>query len=251
MHVRRGDLITNGMWALARCIFWFNPLVHIAARLSRFDQELACDAAVMRNHPNSRKPYATAMLRAQIADDALPLGCYWRSAHPLKERIMLLKQPPARGLRRAIGRILVGTCVCLIGYGTWAVEPDVAAGRQRRNKYLGFRGPHFFGQQGDRRASRGRGHRAILSGGIAPGTTDSSRSPWAASTGSSLAMCDRPTARLLGYALRRGRLRPTRGRSQRHGSFPGTELCSRRSVSAAILGRAGFGTFRRRVRLRF
>jgi len=127
MHVRRGDLITNGMWALARCIFWFNPLVHIAARLSRFDQELACDAAVMRNHPNSRKPYATAMLRAQIADDALPLGCYWRSAHPLKERIMLLKQPPARGLRRAIGRILVGTCVCLIGYGTWAVEPDVAA----------------------------------------------------------------------------------------------------------------------------
>jgi beta-lactamase regulating signal transducer with metallopeptidase domain len=283
MHVRRGDLITNGMWALARCIFWFNPLVHIAARLSRFDQELACDAAVMRNHPNSRKPYATAMLRAQIADDALPLGCYWRSAHPLKERIMLLKQPPARGLRRAIGRILVGTCVCLIGYGTWAVEPDVAAGRQRRNKYLGFRGPHFFGQQGDRRASRGRGHRAILSGGIAPGTTDSSRSasaessfvsrgrdhrailsggiapgttdssrsPWAASTGSSLAMCDRPTARLLGYALRRGRLRPTRGRSQRHGSFPGTELCLRRSVSAAILGRAGFGTFRRRVRLRF
>jgi beta-lactamase regulating signal transducer with metallopeptidase domain len=127
MHICRGDLITNAMWALARSIFWFNPLVHIAARLSRFDQELACDAAVMRDHPNSRKPYATAMLRAQIADDALPLGCYWPSTHPLKERIMLLKQPPARGLRRMIGRILVASCVCLIGYGTWALEPDVAA----------------------------------------------------------------------------------------------------------------------------
>jgi beta-lactamase regulating signal transducer with metallopeptidase domain len=129
MHICRGDLITNAMWALARCIFWFNPLFHIAAGLSRFDQELACDAAVMRNHPNSRKPYATAMLRAQIADDALPLGCYWPSTHPLKERIILLNQPAARGLRRMIGRILVGTCVCLIGYGTWAVEPDVAASR--------------------------------------------------------------------------------------------------------------------------
>jgi beta-lactamase regulating signal transducer with metallopeptidase domain len=127
MHVRRGDLITNAMWALARCIFWFNPLIHVAAWLSRFDQELACDAAVMRSHPKSRKPYATAMLRVQLADDDLPLGCYWSSAHPLKERIMLLNQPSARGLRRAIGRILVGTCICLVGCATWAVESDVTA----------------------------------------------------------------------------------------------------------------------------
>jgi beta-lactamase regulating signal transducer with metallopeptidase domain len=130
-HVRRGDLIMNALWAFARCLFWFNPLIHIAARLSRFDQELACDASVMRAYPNSRKPYATAMLRTQLMDSALPLGCYWPSTHPLKERIMLLKQPPARGLRRVIGQLLVGTCVCLVGYGTWAVQPDTAAARDR------------------------------------------------------------------------------------------------------------------------
>jgi beta-lactamase regulating signal transducer with metallopeptidase domain len=128
MHVRRGDLVMNALWALARCIFWFNPLIHAAARLSRFDQELACDAAVMRNHPNSRKPYASAMLRTQLADDALPLGCYWPSNHPLKERIMLLKQPPARGLRRAIGQILIGSSVCMVAYATWAVQSDAASG---------------------------------------------------------------------------------------------------------------------------
>jgi beta-lactamase regulating signal transducer with metallopeptidase domain len=135
MHVRRGDLAVNALWALVRCVLWFNPLIHVAARLSRFDQELACDAAVLRNHPNSRKTYATAMLRAQLADDGLPLGCYWPSTHPLKERIMLLKQPPARSLRRVIGRLLVGTCVCLFGYGTWAVQSDnaVAGGSARVN----------------------------------------------------------------------------------------------------------------------
>jgi beta-lactamase regulating signal transducer with metallopeptidase domain len=131
MHVRRGDLVVNALWALARSIFWFNPLIHIAARLSRFDQELACDAAVMRNHPNSRKPYAMAMFRTQLADGALPLGCFWPSTHPLKERIMLLKQAPARGLRRVVGQFLFGTSVCLIGYGTWAEQSNRAGDTTR------------------------------------------------------------------------------------------------------------------------
>ena len=135
MHVRRGDLVTNATCALARCIFWFNPLIHVAGRLMRFDQELACDADVMRNHPHSRKPYASAMLRTQLAGAALPVGCYWPATHPLKERIMVLKQPPARGLRRIIGQMLVGTCVCLVGYGTWAVQPAGASGDGTRVTY--------------------------------------------------------------------------------------------------------------------
>jgi bla regulator protein blaR1 len=127
MHVRRGDLVVNALWAVVRCSFWFNPLVHIAGWLLRFDQELACDAAVMRNHPRSRKAYASAMLRTQLADEPLPLGCHWPSNHPLKERIMLLKQPPARGLRRVIGQIFVGLCVLTVGYGTWAAQSGIAA----------------------------------------------------------------------------------------------------------------------------
>lgn len=126
MHIRRGDLLANAICALARCIFWFNPLIHFAARLIRFDQELACDAAVMRNHPRARKLYASAMLSTQLADGALPLGCYWPATHPLKERLMVLNQPPTRGPRRIIGRMLVGTCVLLFGYGTWAQQSDTA-----------------------------------------------------------------------------------------------------------------------------
>jgi beta-lactamase regulating signal transducer with metallopeptidase domain len=135
MHVRRGDLIANAMWALVRCIFWFNPLMHIAAQLSRFDQELACDAAVMRKHPKSRKPYATAMLRAQCADAAVPLGCYWPSTHPLKERIMLLARPPALGLRQVVGQMLVGICVFSVGYGTWIESGITLSGDSARANF--------------------------------------------------------------------------------------------------------------------
>lgn len=124
MHVRRGDLVVNALCALARCIFWLNPLVHVAAGAIRLDQELACDAAVMRKHPRSAKPYANAMLTTQLTGDALPLGCYWISSHPLKERIMLLKQPPARGVRRVLGQTLLGLCVGLVGYGSWAAQSD-------------------------------------------------------------------------------------------------------------------------------
>jgi bla regulator protein blaR1 len=127
MHVRRGDLVVNTLWTVVRCVFWFNPLVHIAGRLLRFDQELACDAAVMRDHPRSRKHYASAMLRTQLVDDALPLGCHWPSNHPLKERIMLLNQLPTHGLRRALGQLSVGICVLMVGYGTWAAQSGLPA----------------------------------------------------------------------------------------------------------------------------
>ena len=42
---------------------------------------------------------------------------------------MLLKQPPARGLRRVIGQLFVGLCVLTVGYGTWAAQSAVAPSR--------------------------------------------------------------------------------------------------------------------------
>ena len=38
-HIARGDLIANAFVAALRCLFWFNPLLHIAARRFRDDQE--------------------------------------------------------------------------------------------------------------------------------------------------------------------------------------------------------------------
>jgi beta-lactamase regulating signal transducer with metallopeptidase domain len=125
-HLRRRDTLSNALVALFRCAFWFNPLVHIAAGYFRLDQELACDAAVMERHPGSRRVYAGAMLKAQAANVALPVGCHWQSANQFKERLEMLKRSaPSRG-RRIGGCGFVALAAVVVGYSAWAAEPGVA-----------------------------------------------------------------------------------------------------------------------------
>ena len=124
-HLRHRDALWNALVALIRSLFWFNPLVHLGASRFRVDQELACDAAVIRSYPNSRRAYADAMLKTQLADSSLPVGCHWHSAHPLKERIEMLKQSPPGPLRRNFGRVLVALASVLGGCLAWAAEPTV------------------------------------------------------------------------------------------------------------------------------
>src|SRR5690606_2792940 len=76
-HVAHGDLFANALAAGLRCLCWFNPLLHAAARRFRDDQELACDQQVVRRHPAARRAYGEAMLKTQLAGGLLPLGCHW------------------------------------------------------------------------------------------------------------------------------------------------------------------------------
>ncbi|WP_421937880.1 M56 family metallopeptidase [Phenylobacterium sp.] len=101
-HVARKDPRAAAAAALLQCLCWFNPLVHLAAYLVRLDQELACDAAVIRSRPQARGLYAQTLLKTQLAHTPLPFGCYWpaRGLHPLEVRIGLLKRrsgQPGRG----------------------------------------------------------------------------------------------------------------------------------------------------------
>lgn len=122
-HLQRGDLQVNLLLCALRCVYWFNPLVHLAAVRLRLDQELACDAAVLKRHPHARRAYADAMLNTQLADLGLPVGCYWQSSHPLKWRIAMLKHPSP-----GPGRLLLGASLALIGcsasaLSAWAAQP--------------------------------------------------------------------------------------------------------------------------------
>lgn len=123
-HLRRGDAVWNALVALVRCLLWFNPLVHVASTRLREDQELSCDAAVVADHPGSRRTYATAMLKTQLAGAALPVGCHWHSTHHLKERLEMLKKATPSGRRRTCGHGLVALASLVVGYGAWAAEPD-------------------------------------------------------------------------------------------------------------------------------
>lgn len=132
-HARRRDPLANAALALLQCLFWFHPLVHLAARRFRIDQELACDAAVMRSHAGARRSYAAAMLKTAIGAPAAPLvhSCHWQSTHPLKERIMSLQQTPPRRARRLAGRFAIAALVCASGYAALAARAaDSAAPTQ-------------------------------------------------------------------------------------------------------------------------
>jgi beta-lactamase regulating signal transducer with metallopeptidase domain len=124
-HIARGDLLANAIAAALRCLFWFNPLTHFAATRFRHDQELACDAQVVRQHPDARRTYGEAMLKTQLARGVLPLGCHWAQTHPLRERIEMLKQPLHSMRRRALGRATAVALLLATGYAAWAAQPSL------------------------------------------------------------------------------------------------------------------------------
>jgi TonB family protein len=127
VHVARFDLAANLFAAALRCLHWFNPLQHYAVARFRFDQELAADAVVLAQAPQARRDYADAMLKTQLLDDPPPLGCHWQPAHPLKERILMLKQPPPGAARAAFGATLALALSLGTGYVAWASQPPRAA----------------------------------------------------------------------------------------------------------------------------
>ena len=123
VHVARFDLAANLAATLLRCLHWFNPLLHYAFARFRFDQELAADAVVLAQRPDARRDYAEAMLCTQLLNDPPPLGCHWQPAHPLKERILMLKQPLPGTVRMALGVALVLLLSLCAGLTAWASQP--------------------------------------------------------------------------------------------------------------------------------
>lgn len=61
IHVRRGDIIWNHAMALLVIVNWFNPLMWLAYRMMREDQELSCDRVALRY--TDCQQYGTTLLR--------------------------------------------------------------------------------------------------------------------------------------------------------------------------------------------
>lgn len=123
LHIERGDIPAQAVATLLRCVFWFHPLVHAAAARFRFDQELACDAAVVARFPDSRRRYGDAMLKTQLAEFGLPVGCHWQSSHPLKERVAMLKQALPSPRRRRMAAALIASMLAVACVAAWAAQP--------------------------------------------------------------------------------------------------------------------------------
>ena len=127
VHLARGDLFANTLASALQTVFWFNPLVHFAASRFRFDQELACDTAVLQQHPSQRQSYAQTILKTQMTATRLPVGCHWQSHHPLKDRIMQLTRPAPSPIRRRSLKVLLTALAFGSCYAAWAVGHTEAA----------------------------------------------------------------------------------------------------------------------------
>lgn len=124
-HIRRKDLAVRGVVLLTQCLFWFNPLVHLAADAIRFDQELACDEAVTRVHGRKRL-YAEALLKCHLTRPS-PLGCHWLTigAHPLEIRLKALAEGPVSESKRVLSTgfgLALATVTAILA---WEANPPI------------------------------------------------------------------------------------------------------------------------------
>jgi len=104
VHMERHDARWNALAVLAQALFWFNPLIRLAVRAMKLDQEVACDAAVIDLFPQDRLAYAKALVSAQHLGAASPLGCHWasRRRHPLVMRLGVIADRPKAAPRSAL-----------------------------------------------------------------------------------------------------------------------------------------------------
>ncbi len=94
VHVRRADLWWGWIPALAQRLFWFHPLVLLAAREYSLAREAACDAEVLRVLDPEPQAYGRLLLRLGIAPRAAKLAAAGAapSVQTLKRRLQMLEQ---------------------------------------------------------------------------------------------------------------------------------------------------------------
>jgi bla regulator protein blaR1 len=123
-HVERKDALTNWIACALVCLFWFNPLIYWAWRGFQFDQEVACDAAVLRKARVSRRGYARALAKTEVTERvAIAFG--WRHRHPLLKRIAILRDPAPTHGRRVLGYVLSLVFMLSGAYVVWTAQTEV------------------------------------------------------------------------------------------------------------------------------
>ncbi len=62
-HYKRGDHIISLLLMVLRCVYWFNPVVWLAAHQMQQDMEVSCDSTVVKKMGNDEKrQYASTLL---------------------------------------------------------------------------------------------------------------------------------------------------------------------------------------------
>ena len=129
-HFRHGDHV----WALLRCLclvlHWYNPLIWLAAALSRRDAELACDeATIKRLGEAERAAYGRTLIgitcgsRPSLLRTATTMNC---GKSGLRERISLIVKHPRTAAWALVILLLAAVFATVCTFtGAQAAEPEL------------------------------------------------------------------------------------------------------------------------------
>lgn len=130
VHYRRRDNLWNLVAMLLRTLFWFNPLLHMAWRRFRLDQELACDERVLQGtHPDEGKQYARTLLESMSGSTERRQPATitaWGNLRELRERTQMIKLHLKQQPRQRAGRWLLALFIVGGGIATVTFNPDVS-----------------------------------------------------------------------------------------------------------------------------
>ena len=127
-HYRHRD----NWWALVRmlcvCIYWFNPLVWVAAHFHKEDCELFCDEAVVRNcSVSERQKYGEVLLNAAARHSGRLSDIYLLSGassgyHELKKRIERIADNKKTYKSAAFVLVIIVVAVTVLAFGGGSVK---------------------------------------------------------------------------------------------------------------------------------
>jgi beta-lactamase regulating signal transducer with metallopeptidase domain len=129
-HIERRHPRDNVVIAAIQMLAWCNPLVHVAARFARLDQELACDARVMERLPTQRGLYGRVLLKAHGVSPPSVFACALVGAgqHPLEVRLRSLRRAPLSVRQYVAGGAVLAVLALSTALALWAVSPASARG---------------------------------------------------------------------------------------------------------------------------
>ncbi len=123
-HWRRGDLHANALAIALLVLFWFHPLCWLAYRAYRQDQELACDALVLRAaSPRQKIAYSHALLSSTQSSNASwqLLTHHYGEKQMMKQRLQQLQRQ--QGFSKTAMAL---TLILLAGATLWLQQPALA-----------------------------------------------------------------------------------------------------------------------------
>ena len=130
-HYRHGDHVWSMLRGVCLALHWYNPLVWLAASLSRRDAELACDEGVLhRLGEEERTAYGETLIRLTCGhrpgELLLTATAMTGSKKSLRERIALIAKKPKMAVYTLVAAVLVVTVAagCTFTGSTPDPEPE-------------------------------------------------------------------------------------------------------------------------------